>query len=101
MGMNLERSPLPFPLFNELLRLVFVGREFCFFSSTTVIYGAQASITRKAMTIFEIRNFQLSQDNADHFCKCPTWTSYGGRIIDCCTELKDAMPKLQGTVVKR
>ncbi|KAF8354708.1 hosl-1 [Pristionchus pacificus] len=41
---------------------------------------------------------ELSQDNADHFCKCPTWTSYGGRIIDCCTELKDAMPKLQDVV---
>ncbi|GMT36309.1 hypothetical protein PFISCL1PPCAC_27606, partial [Pristionchus fissidentatus] len=41
---------------------------------------------------------ELSQDNADHFCKCPTWTSYGGRIIECCTELMEMMPKLEESV---
>ncbi|GMT07176.1 hypothetical protein PENTCL1PPCAC_29350, partial [Pristionchus entomophagus] len=41
---------------------------------------------------------ELSKDNADHFCKCPTWTGYGSRIIECCTEIKDAMPKLEDVV---
>ncbi|GMR61075.1 hypothetical protein PMAYCL1PPCAC_31270 [Pristionchus mayeri] len=41
---------------------------------------------------------ELCQDNVDHFYKCPTWTGYGARILDCCTEIKDAMPKLQDAV---